>query len=628
MTDHTGIFDAQDLLERLEESVTVYDRDARFVYANASAARRFGCEASELIGKRPWELAPTEGAPSSFRVALEAVISGAPRTTTTSFALERWWEVEVCPHPLGALVLARDVTESHRAHDELARSEARFRAMVEGSPEAILIFDVTTRRFCDGNREAEALFGRSRAELLASEPMELVSAQPDENPELLIADSIERVVRGEKLEMEWRAIGAGGQPLTVEVRAHRLPSSDPVLVRVSIFDITARKRAQQQLAEVQRLEAIARLAGGVAHDFNNMLTVIIAGVQLALAQLPQGHGARADLEDAMSAAERSALITRQLLAFGRNQGAHPVVLDLSEYVDRMAPVLRRVVSEDIELVLDLAQKLATVMIDPAHVEQLLVNLVANARDAMRDGGRITIQTANVFLDTEYQRLHNGVPPGRYVLLSVADTGEGIPASAMPHIFEPFFTTKTLNRGTGLGLATVYGIVKHNRGHIWVYSEAGLGTTFKVYLPMVDQPPAFHPAVPSPTTSRGGVETILIVEDDDAVRSVLRRTIQRAGYTVLEAGNAGEALLVAEQHQGKIDLMLTDVVMPRMSGPQLVARLRPLRPDMRVVYISGYNDARLESAEHAGTYEVALAKPVNSELLLECLRDVLDGRTRR
>jgi len=622
VTVAADLIDAHDLLARLEESITVYDRGARFVYLNAAAARPFGRLPHEMIGKTPWEFSPS-AVPSPFRLALEAVLAGGSKTTTTTFALGRWWEADIYPHALGAIVLARDVTAAHTVHDELAQSEARFRAMVESSPEAILILDVKARRFCDANREAEELFGRTRAELLQLGPRDLSAAvqRDDVDSEQFLTSGLEEVLAGKVVVREWAVRGPRDTPMTVEIRARRLPSSDSVLVRGSLFDITARKRAQLQLAEVQRLEAVARLAGGVAHDFNNMLTVIIAGVQLAQAQLPETHPAREDLEEAMSAAQRSALITRQLLAFGRKQATTRVAVNLSHYIDGMLSVLKRLVGEDVELVSELADRLESVEIDSAQIEQILLNLVANARDAMPGGGRITVQTANVVLDSEYERLHNGVPPGRYVLMSVTDTGSGIPASAMPHIFEPFFTTKALHRGTGLGLSTVYGIVKHNGGHIWVYSEVGHGTTFKVYLPMVEGTAVAREVSTSLPIIGGGSETILVVEDDDPVRRVLVRTLQRAGYAILEAANAGEALLLLEQRAGKIDLLLTDVVMPRMNGPQLVERVRRTWPAIRVVYISGYNDARLEGPEHAGTYEAMLEKPVTREVLLECLRGV-------
>jgi len=626
VTVATDLIDAQDLLERLEESISVYDRDARFVYLNAAATRPFGRPRQELIGKRPWDLAPSGTGPSPFRVALEAVLAGGPRAKVTSFALGRWYDVDVYPHELGAIALARDVTAARTAHEELAHSEARFRAMVESSPEAIVILDVSTGRFCDANREAEELFGCTRERLLSIGPGEL--SAPVQRDEVdwasFYAAALDEVIAGKIVVREWAVRGPNDKPMTLEVRLRRLPSSDAVLIRGSLFDVTARKRAENQLAEVQRLEAVARLAGGVAHDFNNMLTVIIAGVQLALAELPEGHPARADLEDAMSAGERSALITRQLLAFGRKQAETRIAVNLSHYIDSMIPVLERLVGEDVELVSEVADPLENVQIGSGHVAQILLNLVANARDAMPSGGRITLQTANVVLEHEHEPGHDGVPPGRYAMMTVADTGQGIPASVLPHIFEPFFTTKALHRGTGLGLSTVYGIVKQEGGHIWIDSEVGRGTTFKVYLPMIAKAGVTAPALPRPHEAvRGGSETILIVEDEDPVRRVLVRTVQRAGYTVLEAANAGEALLAIEQQGGKIDLLLTDVVMPRMSGPQLVARVRRDWPAIRVVYLSGYNDARLEQPDQVGSYDALLEKPVPREVLLDRLRDVLD-----
>jgi two-component system cell cycle sensor histidine kinase/response regulator CckA len=615
-----------EVIDRLEDVVVILDGEGRLTYLNPAAARLVGRPVNELLGKLPWEAAPTSGNPagSTFRPALAAVLSGTPRVTATSFVpwLDRWYDFDMYALSRGAFVIARDVTAARLANDALSKSEERFRAMVEAAPEAIVIFDTTTGKFCDLNPEAEKLFGRTRAELLTLGPADV---SPPSQPggmttAVRIAQEMEKVVRGERLETEWTVMGAQGHPITLELRARRLPSTDPVLIRVSMFDITARKQAQEQLAQVQRLEAVARLAGGVAHDFNNLLTVIMGDTELAMSALPKTHPALADLENVLGAAKRSSLITRQLLAFGRRQEAFPRVVDLTLYAERLQPVLQRLVGEDVEVLLDLARPLAGTLIDPAHVEQILINLTANARDAMPTGGRLTIHTANVFLDGEYERLHNGVPPGRYVLLSVADTGEGVPDAVKAHIFEPFFTTKASDRGTGLGLATVHGIVKRNGGHIWVYSEPGLGATFKIYLPLADSPAAAE-ALPTAEPDRrfGGDETILVVEDEDEVRAFLRRALQRNGYTVLEARNAGEALLLCEQHEDVIHLMVTDVVMPRMTGPQLAARLRPMRPDMRIVYISGYSEDRIE-----GPHDAFVAKPMSVDALLQSVRSVLDG----
>ncbi len=624
----THAVDLPDLLDLLKEVVVVFDRDGRVLHANASAARAYGQAAGELLGRTHEDIAGAPPAPGTpFRTALAAVIAGGPEVSLLASSREgaHWYEVTIYPHQLGAFATARDVTEMHRAHADLARSEERFRAMVEFSPEAILIFDTSTGRFSDVNPEAEKLFGRTRTELLALGPGGLMpETQPDgRNSEGEVRDVIGRTLGGERVVGEYEALGRGGERLILELHTSLLPSTSPVLIRASLFDITARKRAQQHLADVQRLEAIARLAGGVAHDFNNLLTIIMSSTQLALRGLPRDHPARSDLDASISAAERAALVTRQLLAFGRKQHVSPRVIDLSAYIEHARPVLQRLVGEDVEVALDLSRSLGGAVIDPAQVEQILLNLAANARDAMPRGGRLTLHTSDVVVDAG--GLHNGVPPGRYVQLSVADTGEGIPDAVKPHVFEPFFTTKAQGRGTGLGLATVHGIVKHAGGHIWVDSGPGLGTSFKIYLPVAgpregDPVPleeAEGPAV-------GGPETILVVEDEDSVRTVLRRALQRHGYTVLDASNAGEALLLCERHAGVIHLMLTDVVMPRMTGPELATRLRPLRPEMRVVYMSGYNEERLDAPGHDEHSDGFLAKPASVDALLERVRGALDG----
>ena len=614
-----------DVIERLDESITVYDGEARLVFVNAAAMRPFGRPIEEILGKRPWELVPP-GPRTPFREALEAVLAGGGKRTVLSEvrSLARWYEIDVYPHPPGALAVSRDVTERRHAEHELRDSEARFRAMVESAPEAILILDDASGKFVDVNECAVQLFCRTRAELLASGPVDLMTSPQPGGAE---PDAVKRRYRREVLErgradFDGVAKGADGAELHVEVHARRLPSTGAPLIRLSVFDVTAQRNAQEQLAEVQRLEAVARLAGGVAHDFNNMLSVILGSAQLALADLGPTHKVREDLLSVISAAERAALITRQLLTFARKQEAATRVLDLSAHIEKMLPVLQRVVGEDVEVELELARPLASARLDPAHVEQIILNLAANARDAMPKGGRLTLHTANVLLEEDDELLHDGVPPGRYVMMSVGDTGAGIPDHVKPHIFEPFFTTKELHRGTGLGLATVHGIVKQSAGHIWVYSEPGQGTTFKLYFPVVEQAVAAEEEN-RPDAPRGGRETIVVVEDDPAVRQFLRRTLERSGYTVVEAMNAGEALLIFETHEGAIDLMISDVVMPRMTGPQLAARLRALRPELRVILLSGYSEDRVEPDE--ALHDTFLSKPIAVDALLRRVREVLDRR---
>jgi PAS domain S-box-containing protein len=616
--------DPERLLERSTDLVTAYDREARLVYMNDAAVRPFGRAREELLGKRPWELVPA-GPPTKFRIALEAVIAGgaAQRVLSLVPGIDRWYETDIYPDPDGAFAISRDVTETQRALEAARASERRFRAMVEFAPEAIVLIDPAAQKFRDANEQAAKMFGRSREELLTIGPLDLFLPGPKDDPDNTkrAAERAARVLAGETVQTEWQVRGAGGKTLTVETRSRVLPETDPPIIRTSLFDVSARKRAQDRLTEVQRLEAIARLAGGVAHDFNNMLTVILGGTQVVLRDLPPGSGLHEMLDSVVDAAMRASLVTRQLLAFARKQEVSPIVLDLSAYIERMKPVLGRIVGEDIEVDFDLARPLSGVLLDPAHIEQILLNLAANARDAMPRGGRLSVHTANVFLDAEYERIHN-VAPGRHVMLTVADTGEGIPDAVKPHIFEPFFTTKGLERGTGLGLATVHGIVQQNRGHIWVYSEPGMGTTFKVYFPAVEG--AVTATEPSSASAPGpsGTETVLLVEDEDQVRRFMRRALERAGYTVLEARNAGEALLIFEQHETPIHLLVTDVVMPRMTGVQLADRLRRIRAELPVVFVSGYSHEHLSKNE-IGPRDGFIAKPMTVDALLRCVRDLLE-----
>ena len=398
------------------------------------------------------------------------------------------------------------------------------------------------------------------------------------------------------------------RPLAMAVRAQREEAKNASL--------------EQQLFQAQRLESVGRLAGGVAHDFNNLLTVINSYSDLAIEGLRAGDPLRDDLQEIRDAGRRAARLTSQLLAFSRRQVLEPEVLDLNEVVTGLERMLRRVIGEDVDLRFVPAEGIAHTRADRGQLEQVLMNLVVNARDAMPHGGALTLETAEVELDAEYARRRPGVTAGAYVMMAVSDTGEGMDASTCAHIFEPFFTTKAEGRGTGLGLSTVYGIVKQSGGNIWVYSEPGKGTTFKVYLPVTAERGVASRPIRVPSTVEGS-ETVLLVEDEDAVRALAQRILESAGYRVLAAANGGEALLTCEQAARPIHLMLTDVVMPRMGGRQLADRLAVLRPDLRVLYMSGYTD---NAIVHHGVLDSGtrfLAKPFTARTLLRAVRDALD-----
>jgi len=389
-------------------------------------------------------------------------------------------------------------------------------------------------------------------------------------------------------------------------------------------DLTERLRLESQLLQAQKMDAIGRLAGGVAHDFNNLLTIITSYSELALDSIPPGSPLQAKVQEILAAARRAADLTRQLLAFSRKQMQALRVVDLNQVVGQITKLLPRLIGEDIELTFTAAHKLGMIKADPVQIEQILMNLAANARDAMPEGGRLTIETADVYLDDAYvQQKHAVIPTGHYVQLTVSDNGVGIPPEELPHIFEPFYTTKAEGKGTGLGLATVYGIVKQNAGFIWVYSESGMGTVFKIYLPCLAQT-AVKPEAAAQLLEKiqRGTETLLLVEDEDAVRHATAEFLALCGYTVLQAKDGLDALAVAKNHDSAIHLVVTDVVMPHMSGGQLIEELSRLRPATKVLFVSGYAAAVILDHKVPHLQSNFLPKPFTLKALSAKIRQVL------
>ncbi|HEX8846492.1 MAG TPA: ATP-binding protein [Pyrinomonadaceae bacterium] len=388
-------------------------------------------------------------------------------------------------------------------------------------------------------------------------------------------------------------------------------------------EVAERKLAEEQLRQAQKMEAVGKLAGGVAHDFNNLLTVINGQTDLSLRRLSQDDPMYQKLEAIKGAGDQAASLTRQLLAFSRKQVLQPKVLDLNQVIFGTNKILQRLIGEDIDLLIGLGPELGKVKADPNQIEQVLMNLAVNARDAMPHGGKLTIETDNVLVDEEYASHHFSVHPGKYVVLAVSDTGCGMDETTQSHIFDPFFTTKEVGKGTGLGLSTVYGIVKQSGGNIWVYSEVGKGTTFKIYLPCVESH-AQEPKIRAADINlQNGTETVLLVEDEKRVRDMTREILQESGYHVLEAEHGQEALLIADRHPGTIHLMLSDVVMPQMSGRELAERLVPLRQEMKVLYMSGYTD---DAIVHHGVLDEGMSfieKPFTPNALARKVREVLD-----
>ncbi len=399
-----------------------------------------------------------------------------------------------------------------------------------------------------------------------------------------------------------------------------------------IVDTTARKRAEEalrrseeQLRQAQKMEAVGRLAGGVAHDFNNILSVILSYGEIVFDTMPATDPARADIEEIVKAGRRAADLTRQLLMFSRQEVAEPRVIDVNELLAKMDRMLRRILGEDVDLASSPARSLGRISADPSHIEQVVMNLVVNARDAMPTGGKITIETADVDLDEDYARTHLGIAPGRYVMLAVSDTGIGMDRATQVRIFEPFFTTKDKSKGTGLGLSTVFGIVQQCHGSIWVYSEVGVGSTFKVYLPRVDAMLATDIAEHTPAALTG-TETILLAEDDPQIRTVACLILRQLGYRVIDAANADEAVRASAELTDEIHLLVTDVVMPQMSGPELAKRLLRDRPRMRVLCMSGYTDDALVRHGAVDSGMAYLQKPITPDRLARKVRAVLDATT--
>jgi PAS domain S-box-containing protein len=618
--------------ETATDVIITIDENSTILFANGAVERVFGHAVSELLGHEITMLMP--------KYQRQVHKAAVRRYAQTGRKHINWESVELPGlHKSGREVplelsfgefskngkrfftgIARDITERKRAEEALLQSEQRYRLLFKLNPQPMWVFDLETLAFLEVNEAAIHHYGYSREEFLA---MTIKDIRPAEDiPNLL--DNISRSMPQYEEAGVWKHQKKDGTIIDVEITAHELTFYGRLAQIVLAYDVTERRSLEEQLRQSQKLEAVGQLAGGVAHDFNNLLTVITGYSDLSLRRLDKDNPLRSNLEEIKKAGERAASLTRQLLAFSRKQVLQPKVLQLNAIVADVDKMLRRLIGEDIDPLTLLEPSLGQIKADPGQIEQVLLNLAVNARDAMPQGGKLTIETANVYLDNQYVRRHSAIQPGNYVMLAVSDTGCGIDAETQTRMFEPFFTTKEQGKGTGLGLSTVYGIVNQSGGNIWVYSEVGKGTTFKIYLPRIDGATKMNEARDPLAELPQGRETVLLTEDEEQVRKMIRMILEMNGYHVLEASGGDEALALYKQHEGQIDLVMTDVVMPQMSGRELAQSLEILHPGIKVLYMSGYTDDAIVRHGLLDQEIAFLQKPFTPDALMRKMREVLDA----
>ncbi|MBN1936902.1 MAG: PAS domain-containing protein [Anaerolineae bacterium] len=619
------------LIDHLPDNIYVKDTEGRFLLNNAASLRILNARGQEeVLGKTDFDFMSSDLA-AHYQSILQAFLKAGKAVIEQEVfyperVVRRWVaDTKILLHDaqgqiIGLLGVGRDITarkEAEQAREQLLaqlRQQAeQVQLIIDVVPDGVLLLD-EQHRLVRANPA-----GRQYLAVLADTRMGEVLDQVGG------ISTVDLLLDG--LAQNWREIQIQGRTFQVIVRPMPAVSTEAEWVLV-IRDMTPEHELQERLRQQDRMAVMGQLAGGVAHDFNNILTAIRGYVELVLGELVTGHPLRADLEEVQRAADRAASLTNQLLVFSRRQWLKPQLLNLNVIVSEMEKMLRSLISENIALHFDLTPKLGLVMADPGQIEQVVMNLVVNARDAMLQGGILALSTQRVNLDRRYAESHPGVEAGPYALLAVSDTGIGIEPEILPHIFEPFFTTKPSGKGTGLGLSTVHGIVTQSEGHVDVESMPGQGSTFRVYLPLVPDGTQVEESPTAPGMSTAGTETILLVEDEVVVRELARRVLDRRGYTVLVAHTPGEAIQLMQEYHGPIALLLTDVVMPEMDGGELARRLRANRPEMRVLYMSGYTEDAIEPYGISTGRVSFLEKPFSPNALADKVREVLDMPLKR
>ena len=610
------------------DGIGILDEHGKHIYANSALARMLGFETAERIVGESWrvvyafqELGKLE--PEVRRALLQNGRWAAPILLRRPDGSKLPVEMTVAGMPDGGTVcVCRDRSEREESEKAREDAEAKYRMLVEQVNAITYIAEIGI----DGqwyyvSPQVESILGYSQEEWLLASPNWAQFIHPDDLPAVVAAEEASQL--GDPFQAEFRVRRKDGREVWLNDTGVVVQGSGkhPVMEGIMV-DITERKALETQLQQSRKMEAVGRLAGGIAHDFNNLLTIVTGYTELALSRPTLSAELRTDIERIENASGRAAALVRQLLAFSRKQVLQPRVLDLNSIVLNMDKLLRRLMDDNIQMITRVQENVGKVKADPAQIEQVIMNLVVNARDAMPEGGRLVVETMNADLSTAYATEHATVQPGRYVMLAISDTGVGMDAGTVAQIFEPFFTTKESGRGTGLGLSTVYGIVKQSGGYIWVYSEPGKGSTFKVYLPRVDAPVEVPEEVQFHSQAPRGTETILLVEDEEAVRELIHTILTEQGYDVIPARDAEHAEKIVGTYAREIQLLLTDVVMPGTSGRELAARIAAGRPGIRVLYMSGYTDNVITSG---GMLEKGLAflqKPFTPGALVQRVREVL------
>ncbi|HEX2910149.1 MAG TPA: PAS domain S-box protein [Chloroflexia bacterium] len=617
--------------------VYLFDKELRYTLVEGAALSRTRFSKKELEGKTLWEVLPPPYV-QKYTPLYQAALDGTTSSFEESYGEYTYW-ITILPvrNKLGeifaGMVVSYDISERKQVEEALRLSEARLAGIINSATDAIISLDAR-QKIVVFNTAAEKMFGCTAGEVLGTTIQQFLPQRVNREHGSYIEEfrQSDAAVRTMGTQAPLTAVRKNGEEFPIEATISRVENGGQMIYTTSIRDITGRKQAEEalarseaQLRQAQKMEAVGRLAGGIAHDFNNLLTAIIGYTDLTLGSVSETDPLWEDLDEIRKAAERASTLTRQLLAFSRQQVLQTKILDVNTVVSEMYRLLTRLIGEDVKLELDLDPSEGKIKADQGQLEQVVINLAVNARDAMPEGGVLRLKTARVTLSKEAVQQYEDIRPGRYILLTMQDSGMGMAEETVKHIFEPFFTTKEPGHGTGLGLATVYGIVRQSGGFIEVQSRTGEGTSFYIYLPEVEEQEIelnAQSAITRPLEGSG--ETVLLVEDEESVRTLVSKLLSNYGYEVLEAHNGAEALLICDTHPGKIDLMITDMIMPHMNGRQLAERLQQLKPAMKVLYMSGYTDRIMVPEELEEIRFNFLQKPFSFVDLARKVREILDS----